>query len=151
MLELATQTQDIHVFAPPELLDPLLAAALRHHGVIHLLFHPAHIRTAGVAEALTGIVARSRAMGLEWWTAARINRWERARRKAVWRDYKVTDAGATVTLETPEPLPDATLLWLMPHAAPKRPDTVVRWGRRFVSIPLNGQATAAPHGDAGRD
>jgi peptidoglycan/xylan/chitin deacetylase (PgdA/CDA1 family) len=148
VLELATQTQDIHVFAPPELLDPLLAAALRHHGVLHLLFHPAHIRTAGVAEALTGIVSKSRDLGLEWWTSAQINQWERARRMAVWRDYEPTDAGVTVALDTPEPLPGATLLWLMPKAAPQRPGTVVRWGRRFMSMPLHDPTTAPPTGDA---
>src|SRR5579871_5460731 len=71
VLELPTPTQDLGVFAPSALLEPLLAAALRHHGVLHLLFHPAHIFKPGVAEALRQAVTQAQSMA--WWTAAEIN------------------------------------------------------------------------------
>src|SRR5262249_52509159 len=89
-LELPTPTQDLIVFAPEALFPPLLAAAERHHGILHLLFHPAHIEKPGVAGSLLAAVAQARSRGLEWWTAEEINRWERARRRLAWRSLQVT-------------------------------------------------------------
>ena len=76
VLELPTPSQDLCVFAPKLLLEPLMEAALQHHGILHLLFHPAHIFKPGVAEALIEAVTSGRGSGMEWWTAAEINRWE---------------------------------------------------------------------------
>src|SRR2546421_4054517 len=42
VLELPTPTQDLVVFAPEAIFEPLLAQAKKNHGVLHLLFHPAH-------------------------------------------------------------------------------------------------------------
>jgi hypothetical protein len=43
VLELATLTQDLVVFAPPLILQHLMDGTQRVHGVMHLLFHPAHM------------------------------------------------------------------------------------------------------------
>lgn len=138
VLELCTPTQDIGVFAPEEIVSPLLDSALRHHGILHLLFHPAHIDKPGVAQAIRDAVARGRAAGLEWWTAGEIATWETARRAARWRGL---DSG--MHLEVQKPLPGATLLVL---AAPeariavngkeRATASVERWGVPFHSLAL---------------
>lgn len=141
VLELATPTQDLHIFAPEALLAPLQEAALRHHGILHLLFHPAHIRKPNVADSLKRAAAQAKARGMECWTAAQINRWERARRKAEWRAYRATPDGACARLQTPEPLPDATLCWLTPEEAtiqingePQPSVSFTAWGFSFHSV-----------------
>jgi peptidoglycan/xylan/chitin deacetylase (PgdA/CDA1 family) len=143
VLEMATPTQDLCVFAPEALLEPLLTAALRHHGILHLLFHPAHIFKPGVADALIGAVAKAQERGMAWWTAEEINRWERARRAVRWRDYQLRGDGVSVTLETPDSLPGATVLWLLPSDVPKPENAVMRWRRRFLSVPLSSETNAA--------
>lgn len=142
VLELPTPTQDLLVFAPEALAEPLLAAAARHHGILHLLFHPAHIDKPGVAAALVRAVERGRERGLEWWTGAQINAWERARRTARWS----APAAGAVRLTIGEPLSGATLLFLNAGAAalalngdPVRSRTVERWGFRFHAIVFDGQ------------
>jgi hypothetical protein len=45
--EMCTCTQDLHVFAPVQLFEALLAAVKRHHGVFHQLFHPGPRDEAG--------------------------------------------------------------------------------------------------------
>ena len=83
VLELPTPTQDLEVFVPAAFFSLLLEAAERHHGILHLLFHPGHIHKACVQEALHNAVESARRKGLEWWTARDINTWERARRRAL--------------------------------------------------------------------
>lgn len=121
--ELATPTQDLLVFAPAEIVPPLLSAAVRHYGVLHLLFHPAHIDKPGVADAIRKAVADGRAQGLEWWTGRALVEWEEARRASVW-----TAAAEGAVLEAEHPLPGATVLRLDPNGP------VERWGFRFTSF-----------------
>jgi hypothetical protein len=59
VLEMPTTTQDLNVFAPEPLLEALLDAAERHGGVMHLLFHPAHVLKEPVASAITAIDQKS--------------------------------------------------------------------------------------------
>ena len=143
VLELATMTQDLVVFAPPALIDPVLDAALRCHGVMHFLFHPAHIMKPGVADALHLTVKKGKDHGVEWWTAAQINAWERARRGVRWTGY-APGPSPSVTLEAEQPLQDATVLWLCASDRPvsaggkavpaKRTE---RWGFRWQAATLN--------------
>ena len=70
VLELPTLTQDMLLTSPMAALAPMLDGVLGAHGVLHLLFHPAHIAKPGQADAFLESVARGRAAGLEWWTAA---------------------------------------------------------------------------------
>jgi hypothetical protein len=135
VLELATPTQDLHVFAAEPLFDSLLATALRHHGVVHLLYHPAHTSREDVGGSLVRVAAKAKQAGLEWWTGRQINEWERARRTVKWADYS---PGGTVSVSASTPLPAATVLWLTPGG------DVSRWGFAFSAKTLdiaNGQGS----------
>jgi hypothetical protein len=126
VLEVNLLTQDLVVTCPPEYGHPLLDSALRHHGVAHFLFHPAHILKPGVADALAGLVDYGRARGLEWWTNRQICQWETARRAVKAR----FDSADTFTLQAATALPQATLLLLRSQPEPR-------------AIALNGQVTHA--------
>jgi hypothetical protein len=129
ILELATPTQDLIVFAPEALIDPMLDSVKRSHGVMHLLFHPAHIDKPGVAGSIITAVRKAKAAGLEWWTARQIHRWEFARRAVSW-----IDAGdSSVTLRCEKDLDQATILWLKPHAG----DGFSAWGFEFDATTHN--------------
>jgi len=133
VLEMTTPTQDLIIFAPPVILTPLLAAVVRNHGILHLLFHPSHIAKPGVAESLLAAVAAAKAAGLEWWTAAQINQWERARRQVRWSDYRQEGGSTQVTIHTAVPLTDATILW-SGQSDVAGAQSVTRWGVAFEPI-----------------
>ena len=145
VLELPTPTQDFIVFAPPAILEPLLDGVLRSHGVLHLLFHPSHILTDGVADAIRHAVKTARSRGLVWWTAAQINRWERARRQVRWTDYRRNDGTDAVTLHANAPLPGATVLWLgkgdgvRVNGVDAPTETVKRWGSTFQAVMVDAE------------
>jgi hypothetical protein len=147
VLELPTPTQDLAVFAPPELLQPLVEAVERHHGVLHLLFHPAHVERPGVAAALSGGVACARERGMEWWTAEELALWERARRRAQWTGCRLGPGVATRLFRAGEPLPGATLLWLSTvegritiDGSPAPSHRLERWGFGFQSVVFDAAA-----------
>jgi hypothetical protein len=123
VLEVNLLTQDHVVTCPPAYGPQLLDSALRHHGVAHFLFHPAHIREAGVADALTRLLDYGRAQRLEWWSNEQIYQWESLRRGVT----ATFDAASAVTLRAPRKLSQATLLLLRP-------------GPGAQTIILNGQA-----------
>jgi hypothetical protein len=125
VLELPTPTQDLTVFAPEAILDPLLRAARTHHGVMHLLFHPAHLKKAQVPPAVARAVEAAQAAGLEWWTARQINLWQRARRQVRWEQFTASGEAAGIALTPEKDLDDATLLWLDPSGS------FEAWGFRF--------------------
>lgn len=82
VLELPTLTQDLWLTAPLPLAVPLVEQAVKHHGVAHFLFHQAHLhRRSEVADAFRRVVREGRDRGLQWWTCAQINAWERLRRQ----------------------------------------------------------------------
>jgi hypothetical protein len=111
VLAIGFQSQDLVIFAPPPVGPALVDQCVAHHGIVHLIFHPAHIAKPGVADALHDLVAYGRRQGLEWWTCEAIVRWERARRTV---HMAATDDGLRFTAA--QPLPDATLLFLNPPA-----------------------------------
>jgi len=127
VLEVNLLTQDLVVTCPPEYGPPLLDSALRHHGVAHFLFHPAHILEAGVADALTKLLDYGRTQRLEWWTNEQIYQWESLRRGVT----ATFHAASAVTLHAPRPLSQATLLLLRP-------------GLEAQAVTLNGQAVPSP-------
>ncbi|HEV2295548.1 MAG TPA: hypothetical protein VGR35_16990 [Tepidisphaeraceae bacterium] len=141
VLELPTPTQDLIVFAPEALLEPLLASVKKAHGVLHLLFHPAHWDKPGVPEALLTAVRRAKQEGLEWWTGRRIAEWERARRGVKWSNYQLEEDGAAVTVHAQTTLEDATLLWLDPHARGGE-GTFTAWGFAFRAETTTLEAAA---------
>lgn len=122
VLEVNMLTQDLVIVCPAEYGKPLLDSALRHHGVAHFLFHPAHILKPHVADTICGLVDYGRTCGMEWWKNDQICQWELLRR-SVRADF---DSDQAFTLRAPQPLAEATLLFLKPQ-------------EKARSITLNGQ------------
>jgi hypothetical protein len=133
--ELPTPTQDLLVFAPAEIVPPLLGSVTRQYGILHLLFHPAHIDKPGVADSIKNAVALGRKNGLEWWTGRELVQWEEARRKAKWSR---AEDGITLTADTT--IAGATVLCLSPRDTSTLIDgqvateTVERWGFHFQTV-----------------
>jgi len=142
-LEVQTPTQDLCVFAPESLLSPLLDAVLRHHGVLHLLFHPGHTSKPEVGRALLRAVKTAEAGGLEWWTSARLNAWERARRSIRWIACLDDEGGCRATVFSENELQAASFMWLVAESDKQTADTVdgsrivERWGYRFRVVTLD--------------
>jgi hypothetical protein len=136
VLELSTPTQDLFVFAPEAILEPLLAQAKRVHGVLHLLFHPAHFRHQQVVDAILMSIRRGKEEGLEWWTGRQINAWERARRTAKISDYSSSDGTFTIAAE--QELPHATVLWSgkgkLEAPGSETTGTHEAWGFEFAAL-----------------
>ncbi len=124
--ELPTPTQDLLVFAPAEIVPPLLESVKGQYGILHLLFHPAHIDKPGVADSIRNAVALGRENGLEWWTGREIAEWEEARQKTTWKP-----AGDGFTLAAETALAGATLLCLVPRSTEA---TIKRWGFDFQTM-----------------
>ncbi len=115
VLEVNLQTQDLVVVCPVEYGQQLVDSVLRHHGVAHFLFHPAHILKPPVADALCGLVEYGRAQGIEWWTSKQIYEWEVLRRSVAAK----FDSGNSFTLCAETPLREATLLFLKSREEPR--------------------------------
>jgi hypothetical protein len=138
-LELPTPTQDLFVFAPEAILEPLLTQAKKMHGVLHLLFHPAHFRHQQVVDAILMSIRRGREEGLEWWTGRQINAWERARRTAKIAEF----SSESFTIAAEHELPHATVLWLgKPAQSAQKLEspgtetigTLKAWGFEFAAV-----------------
>jgi len=144
VLEVGFQAQDLGIFAPPAAGRALVDACLACHGIVHLIFHPAHIEKEGVAVALRDLVAYGRERGLDWWSCARINDWERARRTV---SLTLKEEGETVLLEirAGAALPGATLMLLAPEGSPVGPDEggerIRRYGFSFVAFSRDLEAS----------
>lgn len=146
VLELPTLTQDLNVFAPDALLEPLLDAALQHHGILHLLFHPAHVDKPGIAETILHAVRKARERGMEWWTARRISQWERARREVRWLEYRQQEGEVAFGVCSDTPLQEATLLFTtesrevsIESGEPLHRERTERWGFPMTAVTLNLQ------------
>nr|HPM82152.1 hypothetical protein [Candidatus Anammoximicrobium sp.] len=140
------QTQDLVVVCPPEYGQQLVDSVLRHHGVAHFLFHPAHILKPTVADTLCSLVEYARAQGMEWWTNEQIYQWEIQRRSVEAK----SDSASTFTLNAPQPLREATLLFLKPRPeartirignqpVPAKPRSVYGFDFEEVTLDLAGQ------------
>lgn len=110
VLEIPLQFQDLWLTAPAYLNAHTITQAVRHHGVAHFLYHQVHIHTKpDVVTALLHTVAVGRANGLEWWTSAEINDWQRLRRLITVRQE---DDRLLVT--SPVAVPGATFVVTLP-------------------------------------
>lgn len=115
--ELPTPTQDLLVFAPQEIVPPLLEAVCQNHGVLHLLFHPAHIDKPGVADSLVGAVEAGRQAGIAWKTGRELVDYEEARREARWEADAQTGQARLTAVKA---LRGATILVLDPKGCCER-------------------------------
>jgi hypothetical protein len=139
VLELPFVTGDLGIFISDDLVEPLVDGVLRTHGVFHLLHHPSHIGREPVEIGLRKAIRAARAEGMEWWTSAQINDWERARRQLTWSDT-INSGKYSTTVQSESKLTDATLLFLNVDDAPltvngnlSRTENVTRWGFEFVA------------------
>ncbi len=140
VLEINLFAQDLIVAAPPELAEPLVLRTRARGGVAHFLFHPAHVAKPGIADAMGHLITFAQAQGLQWWTSARIGRWEHAR-----RGIRLGVSQGIVRATATDALRAATLLVLDPsEIEDSRPgadgwERVERWGftfrRRVVDVP----------------
>ncbi len=130
VLEIPLQTQDLWLTTPATISTTILAQAQRHHGIAHFLFHQVHLqRLPEVAAAMLAVVAAGREAGLEWWTSAEINRWERQRRTITATCQATTANSLTITVTTPQVQPDATFAVLVPQQLwQRRPQVLVAGG-----------------------
>ncbi len=146
VLELNLQTQDLVVVCPPEYGQQLVDSVLRHHGVAHFLFHPAHILKPTVADTLCSLVDYGRTKGMEWWTNEQIYQWEIQRRSV---EAKF-DSASAFALNAAQPLREAALLFLKPrpeartirignHPVPAKPRSVYGFDFEEVTLDLAGQ------------
>jgi len=110
VMEIGFLTQDLVVTAPAAMGRLFVDWVRQVHGVAHLLFHPAHCTKSGVYEAMADFVGYAREQGLELWTDAQILAWEPAR-----RGVTLTSRPDGFTLQSPAPLPQATVLVLDPQ------------------------------------
>jgi hypothetical protein len=138
VLEVGFQAQDLVIYAPPPAGRALVDACLAHHGILHLIFHPAHIEKPGVADALRALVAYGRERGLAWWPCDRINAWERARR-TISLALRADGDGLRTEITARTDMPGATLLFLMPEGTPARvseggSEPVSRYGFPFLAV-----------------
>jgi hypothetical protein len=135
VLEIGFQSQDLVIFAPVPVGHALVDECVARHGIVHLIFHPAHIAKPGVADALRDLVAYGRSQGLEWWTCEAIDRWERARRTVT-----MTPTADGLHFTATAPLPEATLLFLNPpdalrvNGAGVETQKAVRYGFAFEAV-----------------
>ncbi len=118
VLQVNLLTQDLVVVCPPEYGQQLVDSVLRHHGVAHFLFHPAHIEKPHVADALCNLVEYGRTHEMEWWTSRQIYQWETQRRNVTMSES--TGSRLTFRSHDGDGIRDATLLLLRPHAEPHR-------------------------------
>jgi len=126
VLEINMMTQDLVVVCPREYGKQLVDCVLRHHGVAHFLFHPAHIQKPHVADSFAELVDYGRAQGLEWWTNQQVYEWEVLRRSL----EANFDSCDQFTLRASNPLREATLLFLKSQQEPR-------------SITINGQPASS--------
>ena len=144
IIELPMQFQDLSLTTPPYMATTTAEQAKRHHGVAHYLFHQYHLHSKpDVAEAFCALIPEVRDAGLDWWTSARINDWERAR-----REVTVTLDGGRVHIQSPRPIEGATINVMMPAEMSPGAVRVIhgtsaldaecreRWNQRILSVRL---------------
>jgi hypothetical protein len=106
VLEVNLTVQDIHRRCSTNLATQFADRVYRHYGIGHYLFHPAHVWDPAVRGGLRAIVGFTRDLQMPWWTAARIGKWERARRSVSFERA----ADGEFQIRSKETLEDATVL-----------------------------------------
>lgn len=85
VLEIGFLTQDLDIepyTADRSIAGPMLDQVRRVEGIAHFLFHQRHLYAKPrVADAFCEMIAKAKQRGFAFWTANRIDRWERGRRQ----------------------------------------------------------------------
>ena len=144
-------TQDLTVVCPHGFMRPLADQCHAAYGVAHFLFHPSHVEDPECERAIRETAAYTRSLGMEWWTSAEINSWERDRRRVSISPQGdgASAPGNVCRIQAPDGLAEATLLFLLPTErngdAPMLtldgkavPASIVeRYGHRFAQITVD--------------
>ena len=134
VLNLPLHTQDLAWAGHAAVRDVILDGAQAVHGVAHFLFHGPHLHLRPPTRAACLEVAEeARRRGMPWWTAARIDAWERSRR-GVTLSVEPHPDGWLVRARAVEPVPGASVLLSIPAGEGER---VVRHGRSFVELAVD--------------
>ncbi|MGI8485038.1 MAG: hypothetical protein ACR2OU_12340 [Thermomicrobiales bacterium] len=134
VLEVPLQFQDLWLTTPAYMGRQTIAEAIRHHGVAHFLFHQVHIHTKlEVSQALLDTVEIGREYGLEWWTCAQINDWERQRRAIKVVANREDDGCVRIVVTTPTAISGATIA--IPLPGESNAATITLQGNILTSSP----------------
>ncbi|SKC72745.1 polysaccharide deacetylase family protein [Krasilnikoviella flava] len=137
VLNLPLHTQDLAWAGHASIRDVILDGAQEQHGVAHFLFHGPHLNIRPLTRAACLELAdEARRRGMEWWTAERINAWERARRGV---SVEVVADGEELVLRVSSDASVAGAAILLPPgvsvAGPPHALTgVTRHGRKFTEL-----------------
>jgi hypothetical protein len=145
VMEIPLQFQDLWLTTPYYPSSTTIAQARRHRGVAHFLFHQIHLHTKPqVAQAMLDVIAQGREQGLDWWTSAQINNWQRRRRSA-----SVTVCDRQMIVRTDRAVKAATIEVLAPRWAAENDvqfstpsaelnvTQTVRWNQKALVMQLN--------------
>ena len=142
VLNLPLHTQDLAWAGHVAVRDVILDGAQAVHGVAHFLFHGPHLHLRPPTRAACiELAAEARRRGMPWWTATRINSWERSRR-GVELSVSPHPDGLAVLAQSVEAVPGAAVLLAVPNpgTGPVVKEgsgsarTVIRFGRPFVEL-----------------
>ena len=116
VLNLPLHTQDLALAGHESIRDVIIDAAVEQHGVAHFLFHGVHLnRRPATRKACLALAEDVRSRGMQWWTAGKINSWERARR-GVDLDISMIEGGIKITSNSVEEIEDAAILIMAPES-----------------------------------
>ncbi|WP_350279233.1 hypothetical protein [Kribbella sp. HUAS MG21] len=142
VLNLPLHTQDLAWAGHASVRDVILDGAQAVHGVAHFLFHGPHLNLRPPTRAAClEVAAEARRRGMPWWTATRINSWERSRR-GVSLSIEPHPDGVAVRALADEAVPGAAVLLAVPNSGTEpvvkegsgSARTVTRFGRCFVEL-----------------
>jgi hypothetical protein len=149
VLNLPLHTQDLALAGHESIRDVIIDAAYDQHGVAHFLFHGPHLhRRPETRKACVALAEEVRRRGMQWWTAGKINNWERARR-GVQISIRQSDDTVEITTTAAQQITGAAILIMAGvgeqelRDGPGALSTVRRHGRDFLQL-----ATDIPAGTA---
>ncbi|MHC1769272.1 MAG: hypothetical protein AB9869_34160 [Verrucomicrobiia bacterium] len=118
--EIPLITQDLDIHLPAKLAPRMLDQAVAQGGLVHFLFHPAHIQKPGIADALQRLVRDGRQRGMEWWTHAEVWQWETARRSVRLTEVAAVGKKLRAKVVSGQLLKNATLIVHEPDGNQRR-------------------------------
>jgi hypothetical protein len=97
-----------------EVLNSFTYQSYKHYGVVHHLFHPAHIQiTHQILKATVEFTKSLNHMSI--WTAREINEWERKRREVSFQSIALSKNSLAFQIFSPKEVEDATIMLLIPR------------------------------------